>query len=138
MYKVYGWKLTGSLATEAALAEAGADYEIVPVNIKEGEQHRNEYGRINPRRQVPAFRRQIGVVFQDHKLLNDRSVFDNVALPLIIGGMGRKELGKRVRAALDQVNLLQYEKQLPATLSTGEQQRAKMCFRASAMLEVEK
>ena len=54
MYKIYGWKLSGSLATEAALKEAGADYEIIPVNIKEGEQHQEEYGRINPRRQVPA------------------------------------------------------------------------------------
>lgn len=54
MYKVYGWKLTGSLATEAALNEAGADYEIIPVNIKAGEQHQEEFGRINPRRQVPA------------------------------------------------------------------------------------
>ena len=54
MYKIYGWKLSGSLATEAALKEAGADYEIVPVNIKAGEQHQEEYGRINPRRQVPA------------------------------------------------------------------------------------
>lgn len=75
------------------------------------------------RRQIPAFRRQIGVVFQDHKLLNDRSVFENVALPLIIAGMSRKEIGKRVRAALDQVGLLQSEKVRPMTLSTGEQQR---------------
>jgi glutathione S-transferase len=54
MYKIYGWKLSGSLATEAALKEAGAHYEFVPVNIKAGEQHQEEYGRINPRRQVPA------------------------------------------------------------------------------------
>ncbi len=54
MYKLYGWKLSGSLATEAALNEAGADYEIIPVNIRAGEQHEAEYGRINPRRQVPA------------------------------------------------------------------------------------
>lgn len=54
MYKLYGWKLTGSLATEAALNEVGADYEIIPVNINEGEQHLPEYGRINPRRQLPA------------------------------------------------------------------------------------
>ena len=75
------------------------------------------------RRQIPAFRRTIGIVFQDHKLLNDRSVFENVALPLIIAGMRRKELGKRVRAALDQVGLLQVEKKKPVHLSTGEQQR---------------
>ncbi len=54
MYKIYGWKLSGSLATEAALKEAGANYEIIPVNIRAGEQHEAEYGRINPRRQVPA------------------------------------------------------------------------------------
>ena len=54
MYNLYGWKLTGSLAIEAALNEAGADYEIIPVNIKEGEQHQPEYGLINPRRQLPA------------------------------------------------------------------------------------
>jgi cell division transport system ATP-binding protein len=75
------------------------------------------------RRQIPAFRRQIGMVFQDHKLLHDRTVFDNVALPLVISGMGHKEIGKRVRAALDQVGLLHTEKVKPMTLSTGEQQR---------------
>ena len=75
------------------------------------------------RRQIPALRRGMGIVFQDHKLLNDRSVFENVALPLIIEGMRRKELGKRVRAALDQVGLLHTEKKRPASLSTGEQQR---------------
>jgi cell division transport system ATP-binding protein len=75
------------------------------------------------RRQIPAYRRQLGMVFQDHKLLNDRSVFDNVALPLIIAGLGRRDVGKRVRAALDQVGLLQAEKVRPVTLSTGEQQR---------------
>ncbi len=54
MYKLYGWKLTGSLAIEAALDEAGADYEVIPLNINAGEQHDADYGRINPRRQVPA------------------------------------------------------------------------------------
>ena len=72
---------------------------------------------------VPAFRRQIGMVFQDHKLLHDRTIFDNVALPLIIAGIGAKEIGKRVRAALDQVGLLGREQSLPLELSTGEQQR---------------
>lgn len=75
------------------------------------------------RSRVPAFRRQIGVVFQDHKLLHDRTIFDNVALPLIIAGVGTKEIGKRVRAALDQVGLLGREQSLPLELSTGEQQR---------------
>jgi cell division transport system ATP-binding protein len=72
---------------------------------------------------VPAFRRQIGMVFQDHKLLHDRTIFDNVALPLIIAGIGAKEIGKRARAALDQVGLLGREQSLPLELSTGEQQR---------------
>lgn len=72
---------------------------------------------------IPAYRRQIGMVFQDHKLLYDRPVFDNVALPLVIAGFGHRETGRRVRAALDQVGLLKKEKQRPETLSTGEQQR---------------
>lgn len=75
------------------------------------------------RAKVPAFRRQIGIVFQDHKLLPDRTIFDNVALPLIIAGVGTKEIGKRVRAALDQVGLLGREQSQPLELSTGEQQR---------------
>ncbi|HSN17000.1 MAG TPA: cell division ATP-binding protein FtsE [Gammaproteobacteria bacterium] len=75
------------------------------------------------RRQLPFYRRQIGVVFQDHKLLNDRSVFDNVALPLVITGAEPAEIAKRVRASLDLVGLLHKEKALPITLSTGEQQR---------------
>ena len=75
------------------------------------------------RRKIPAYRRQIGMVFQDHKLLHDRPVFDNVALPLIIAGISRRDAGRRVRAALDQVSLLHKEKQRPETLSAGEQQR---------------
>jgi cell division transport system ATP-binding protein len=75
------------------------------------------------RRKIPAYRRQIGMVFQDHKLLYDRSVFDNVALPLIIAGMSYREAGRRVRPALEHVDLLHKEKQNPATLSAGEQQR---------------
>lgn len=75
------------------------------------------------RAKIPAFRRQIGMVFQDHKLLHDRTIFDNVALPLIIAGVGTKEIGKRVRAALDQVGLLGREQSVPLELSTGEQQR---------------
>ena len=74
-------------------------------------------------RGIPHFRRQIGVVFQDHKLLHDRPVADNVALPLVIAGIPRREIDKRVRAALDQVGLLGREKSLPLELSTGEQQR---------------
>ena len=75
------------------------------------------------RRKIPAYRRQIGMVFQDHKLLYDRPVFDNVALPLIIAGLDHREAGRKVRAALDQVSLLHKEKQSPETLSSGEQQR---------------
>jgi cell division transport system ATP-binding protein len=76
-----------------------------------------------PRRKIPYFRQRIGVVFQDHKLLYDRSVFDNVALPLVIAGMKPREIGRRARAALDQVGLLDREQHPPITLSTGEQQR---------------
>jgi cell division transport system ATP-binding protein len=74
-------------------------------------------------RHIPAFRRHIGVVFQDHKLLADRPVFDNVALPLIVASTPFKEMDKRVRAALDQVGLLGKERMLPMELSVGEQQR---------------
>jgi cell division transport system ATP-binding protein len=74
-------------------------------------------------RHVAAFRRQIGVVFQDHKLLADRPVFDNVALPLAVASTPFKEIDKRVRAALDQVGLLGKERLLPQELSVGEQQR---------------
>ena len=74
-------------------------------------------------RQIPYLRRQIGVVFQNHQLLFDRTVFDNVALPLQISGLPIKEQGKRVRAALDKVGLLDKEKHNPMALSGGEQQR---------------
>jgi cell division transport system ATP-binding protein len=74
-------------------------------------------------RGIPHFRRQIGVVFQDHKLLHDRPIADNVALPLVIAGVPKREIDKRVRAALDQVGLLGREKTRPLELSTGEQQR---------------
>jgi cell division transport system ATP-binding protein len=74
-------------------------------------------------RAVPYLRRNLGLVFQDHKLLFDRSVFDNVMLPLEIHGYDRREGAKRARAALDKVGLLGHEKALPITLSGGEQQR---------------
>jgi cell division transport system ATP-binding protein len=76
-----------------------------------------------PRSKIPAFRRQLGVVFQDHKLLMDRPIYDNVGLPLVIAGVPDKEIQKRVRAALDQVGLLGRERSRPIELSTGEQQR---------------
>ncbi|MGB1139789.1 MAG: cell division ATP-binding protein FtsE [Halioglobus sp.] len=74
-------------------------------------------------RGIPGHRRNIGVVFQNHQLLFDRPVFDNVALPLIISGYDHREVGRRVRAALDKVGLLQRERAMPVTLSGGEQQR---------------
>lgn len=76
-----------------------------------------------PRRQIPFYRRRIGVVFQDHQLLFDRSVYDNVMLPLQIEAYDKHEAARRVRAALDKVGLLKKEKLNPVTLSGGEQQR---------------
>ncbi|OMH39664.1 cell division ATP-binding protein FtsE [Motiliproteus sp. MSK22-1] len=76
-----------------------------------------------PARQIPYLRRRIGVVFQNHRLLFDRSVFDNVALPLLISGYDETDIGSRVRAALDKVGLLRKEKLSPVLLSSGEQQR---------------
>jgi cell division transport system ATP-binding protein len=76
-----------------------------------------------PLRRVPLFRRQIGIVLQDHRLLMDRPVFDNVALPLIVADTSFKEIDRRVRAALDQVGLLGKERVAPLELSVGEQQR---------------
>lgn len=73
--------------------------------------------------QIPYYRRNIGVVFQNHQLLFDRSVFDNVALPLQVAGYSVQDIGKRVRAALDKVGLLEKERSNPVTLSGGEQQR---------------
>src|SRR5712691_9296469 len=72
---------------------------------------------------IPHFRREIGVVFQDNKLLYDRTVFDNVALPLVVAGVSHQDISRRVRAALDKVGLLNKEKMYPITLSGGEQQR---------------
>jgi cell division transport system ATP-binding protein len=73
--------------------------------------------------QIPAIRRNIGVVFQNHQLLFDRTVFDNVSLPLLIAGFQHREIGRRVRAALSKVGLADKERVLPITLSGGEQQR---------------
>lgn len=76
-----------------------------------------------PKSNIPFYRRRIGVVFQDHQLLFDRSVFENVALPLKIEGYAPQEADRRVRAALDKVGLLKKEKMNPMELSGGEQQR---------------
>lgn len=72
---------------------------------------------------VPYLRRNLGLVFQDHKLLFDRTVYDNVLMPLQIGGFSPRESAGRVRAALDKVGLLERERAYPITLSGGEQQR---------------
>ena len=63
------------------------------------------------------------MIFQDHRLLHDRTVFDNIALPLVVAGMGHAEVRRRVRAAMDKVSLLKKEKVFPISLSGGEQQR---------------
>lgn len=76
-----------------------------------------------PMRAAPQVRQSIGMIFQDHKLLRSKPVFDNVALPLLIAGLRYAEIRKRVRAALDKVGLLHREKSWPLTLSGGEQQR---------------
>lgn len=72
---------------------------------------------------IPYYRRDIGIIFQDYKLLTDRTIFDNVALPLIVAGVDGKDVGRRVRAALTKVGLLEKERAFPITLSGGEQQR---------------
>jgi cell division transport system ATP-binding protein len=74
-------------------------------------------------RKIPYLRRQMGVIFQDHKLLMDRTVFDNVALPLVIEGYSMHNIKRRVAAALDKVGLLDKAKCTPVILSGGEQQR---------------
>ncbi len=79
-------------------------------------------GRL-PRGHIPYFRQNIGIIFQNVQLLHDRSVFDNVALPLMIQGLRPRDIGKRARAALDTVGLLEMERKSPVQLSGGEQQR---------------
>jgi len=75
------------------------------------------------RRHIPYLRRRIGVIFQDHRLLSDKKVFDNVALPLLIAGVSYSEIKRRVRAALDKVGLIDKENMYPPMLSGGQQQR---------------
>lgn len=79
-------------------------------------------GRVR-RQRVPYVRRRMGIIFQDYRLLHERTVFDNVALPLVIEGHPHAEIARRVRAALDKVGLLERERMLPVTLSGGERQR---------------
>ncbi len=75
------------------------------------------------KRQVPFLRRNIGMIFQNPQLLPQRTIFENVAIPLVISGFQQREIQRRVRAALDKVGLLDKEKHYPSALSTGEQQR---------------
>jgi cell division transport system ATP-binding protein len=75
------------------------------------------------RKQIAYIRRDIGMIFQSHQLLMDKTVFDNVALPLVIEGYSHKEIAKRVDAALEMVGLRSKTKNLPVMLSGGEQQR---------------
>lgn len=74
-------------------------------------------------RRIPLYRRNIGFTFQDHRLLKDRTVFDNVALPLVVAGYRYQEIRKRTQASLDKVGLLKKARFLPMQLSGGEQQR---------------
>lgn len=73
--------------------------------------------------QVPEIRKHIGIIFQNPHLLKNRSIYENIALPLVIQGFRYKEMAKRVRAALDKVGLIDKQDALPETLSAGEQQR---------------
>jgi len=84
--------------------------------------HGQHLGKM-PDARIPYLRRLIGVTFQEHRLLFDRTIFDNVALPLVIAGFRHQEVRRRVRAALDKVGLLEKEKSYPITLSGGQQQR---------------
>lgn len=74
-------------------------------------------------RDIPSLRRKIGIIFQNPVLLYDRTVYDNIALPLEISGLSQYDVARRVRAALDKVGLLHKEKRFPESLSCGEQQR---------------
>ncbi|MDP1574802.1 MAG: cell division ATP-binding protein FtsE [Coxiellaceae bacterium] len=76
-----------------------------------------------PKRHLPAFRRRVGMIHQNPQLLSNKSIFDNIALPLIMHGYTRQEMKRRVHAALDKVSLLSKEKLSPQALSCGEQQR---------------
>lgn len=84
--------------------------------------HGYNLNRLHPN-SIPYLRRRIGMTFQEHRLLYDRTVFDNVALPLVVAGFRHQEIRRRVRAALDKVGLLSKEKSYPITLSAGQQQR---------------
>lgn len=74
-------------------------------------------------REIPYIRRKLGLIFQDYRLLQDRTVSENVALPMMIAGFSPDIIERRVRASLDKVGLLGKERRMPAGLSGGEQQR---------------
>lgn len=74
-------------------------------------------------REIPLLRRRLGIILQNPRLLKDRTVYDNIALPLDIAGLNKHDIARRVRAALDKVGLLHKEKRYPEALSCGEQQR---------------
>ncbi|EWH11583.1 hypothetical protein DS2_03705 [Catenovulum agarivorans DS-2] len=82
----------------------------------------HDLSKVN-RKQIPFVRRDIGMIFQNHRLLRDNTIFDNVALPLVIEGYGLKAIRKRVETALDKVGLLDKARYYPNMLSGGEQQR---------------
>jgi cell division transport system ATP-binding protein len=84
-----------------------------------GDQNLSELSRND----IPHYRRSLGVVYQNHRLLEDRSVYQNIALPLRIADYNEEDIGRRVRAALDRVGLLESEHKFPQALSSGEQQR---------------
>ncbi len=86
------------------------------------EVNRHKLANLTPRK-IPKFRRDIGIVLQDPHLIPDQTVYENIALPLIIEGYSKNEVGKRVRASLEKVGLLAKVHFLPEELSTGEQQR---------------
>jgi len=119
---------TGAMAFVTGHSGAGKSTLLKLIALIErttrGQIHVNGQNVTNiSRRRIPFIRRKIGFIFQDHNLLFDRTVFDNVALPLIIAGYRHQEIGRRVRAALDKLGLLSKERMYPITLSGGEQQR---------------
>ena len=120
--------LTGEMAFLTGHSGAGKSTLLKLIALIERSSHgqvivNNQNLNRLPKWKIPYYRRKIGLVFQEHNLLHDRAVFDNVALPLIIAGENHREIGRRVRAALDKVGLLGKERNLPIALSGGEQQR---------------
>ena len=121
-----GRQFIRAMCKAATEADAGTLLKIVSL-IEKPTRGQALLNQINlntlPQKRIPYIRRNIGFIFQDHQLLFDRTVFENVALPLHILGYRPQEIGKRTRAALDKVGLLHKEKSMPITLSGGEQQR---------------